>query len=313
MAFRESYRSQAALLTRILPFIAEEACFALKGGTAINLFMRNMPRLSVDIDLAYVPVAPRGESLAAIEAALKRIAADVIRRLGDAHVAEATQEDVVTKLNVRQGQVQIKIEVATNFRGCVYEPETRSVSEAVEAAFGFAEIPVLSFADLYAGKIVAALDRQLPHDLFDVRNLLVNEGIEGILRRTFIVYLLGHPRPMPAVLAPTRKDISAEYTSSFEGMTDEPLPLEELLAAREALIADIVGKMPKDHRRFLVSFEREEPDWTLLGLPGAAALPAIKRRQQKLSKLTAEQRNSRIAWLEGVLAECPRPASIEDN
>jgi predicted nucleotidyltransferase component of viral defense system len=79
MAFRESYRSQAALLVRILPFIAEEACFAFKGGTAINLFIRDMPRLSVDIDLTYAPVAPRSESLAAIEAALKRIAAEAIR------------------------------------------------------------------------------------------------------------------------------------------------------------------------------------------------------------------------------------------
>jgi predicted nucleotidyltransferase component of viral defense system len=303
MAFREIYRRQAALLIRALPVIAEETSFALKGGTAINLFIRDMPRLSVDIDLTYMPVAPRGESLAAIEAALKRIGADTIRRLGDTHVAEATQEGVVTKLNVWQGQVQIKIEVATNFRGCVYEPETRSVSEAVEAAFGFAEIPVLAFADLYAGKILAALDRQLPHDLFDVRSLLANEGIDDTLRRTFIVYLLGHQRPMPAVLAPTRKDISAEYASGFEGMTEEPVPLEKLLAAREELITDIVGKMPKDHRQFLVSFERGEPDWALLALPAAIELPAIKWRQQKLSKLTAKERNARIAWLEQVLGE----------
>jgi predicted nucleotidyltransferase component of viral defense system len=301
MAFRESYRRQVALLIRILPFIAKEHCFALKGGTAINLFIRDMPRLSVDIDLTYARIAPRGESLAAIEVALKRIAADATRGLGDAHFAEGTQGGVVSKLNVWQGQVQIKIEVATNFRGCVYEPETRSVSEAVEAAFGFAEIPVLSFVDLYAGKIVAALDRQLPHDLFNVRDLLANEGIDDALRRTFIVYLLGHQRPMPAVLAPTRKDISAEYASSFEGMTDESVPLKELLAARETLIADIVGKMPNDHRRFLVSFERGEPDWQLLALPVAATLPAVRRRQQKLSKLTTKQRNARIAWLEKVL------------
>jgi hypothetical protein len=303
MAFREIYQRQVALIIRVLPFIAEEPCFALKGGTAINLFTRDMPRLSIDIDLTYVPIAPRAESLAAIEAALKRIAADATGSLASAHVAEATQEGVVTKLNVSQGGVQTLIEVAQNMRGCVYKPETRSVSEAVEAAFGFAEIPVLSFADLYAGKIVAALDRQLPHDLFDVRDLLANEGIDDTLRRTFIVYLLGHPRPMPAVLAPTRKDISAEYTSSFEGMTDEPVPLEELLAAREALIADIVGKMPNDHRRFFVSFERGEPDWQLLGLPVAATFPAVRRRQQNLSKLTAKQRNARIAWLEEVLGE----------
>jgi hypothetical protein len=77
MAFRDTYRKQVALLVRILPLVAEEACFALKGGTAINLFIRDMPRLSVDIDLTYVPVAPRAESLAAIDAAMKRIVARV--------------------------------------------------------------------------------------------------------------------------------------------------------------------------------------------------------------------------------------------
>ena len=56
MAFREVYRRQVQLLIRVLPSIAEEACFALKGGTAINLFVRDMPRLSVDIDLTYLPV-----------------------------------------------------------------------------------------------------------------------------------------------------------------------------------------------------------------------------------------------------------------
>jgi predicted nucleotidyltransferase component of viral defense system len=74
LAFSEVYRKQVELLIRILPFIAEEDCFALKGGTAINLFVRNMPRLSVDIDLTYLPVLPRAESLAAIDAAMKRIA-----------------------------------------------------------------------------------------------------------------------------------------------------------------------------------------------------------------------------------------------
>lgn len=77
MAFRDIYRKQVALLIRILPLIAEEPCFALKGGTAINLFIRDMPRLSVDVDLTYVPVAPRAKSLAAIDAAMKRIAARV--------------------------------------------------------------------------------------------------------------------------------------------------------------------------------------------------------------------------------------------
>ena len=74
MPFADLYRQQAALLIRVLPHVAREPCFALKGGTAINLFVRDMPRLSVDIDLTYLPVEDRGTSLAHIDAAMKRVA-----------------------------------------------------------------------------------------------------------------------------------------------------------------------------------------------------------------------------------------------
>jgi hypothetical protein len=94
--------------------------------------------------------------------------------------------------------VQTKIEVTPVLRGCVYERETRAVSDPVEAQFGFAEIPVVSFADLYAGEIVAALDRQHPRDLLDVKDLLANEGIDDALRKAFIVYLLSHERSLAA-------------------------------------------------------------------------------------------------------------------
>lgn len=303
MAFHETYRKQVALLVRILPHVAEESCFALKGGTAINLFVRDMPRLSVDIDLTYVPVAPRAESLAAIDAAMKRISGRVIKAMPDAKITESKLEDAITRLTVRQGGVQTKIEVTPVLRGCVYEPQTLAVSDSVESAFGFAEMPVVSRADLYAGKIVAALDRQHPRDLFDVRDLLANEGIDDSLRKAFIVYLLSHDRPMSEVLAPTRKDISAEFLRGFEGMTEEPVSRDELIAAREALIAEIVGKMPDSHRRFLVSFERGEPDWALLDVPGTAELPAVKWRQLNLDKLPAKKRAELVEALEKVLSK----------
>jgi predicted nucleotidyltransferase component of viral defense system len=303
MAFRDTYRKQVALLVRILPLIAEESCFALKGGTAINLFIRDMPRLSVDIDLTYVPVTPRAASLAAIDAAMKRIAARVQEAIPDAKITMSGSEGAVTQLIVRQGGVQTKIEVTPVLRGCVYEPQMLVVSDAVESAFGFAEMPVVSFADLYAGKIVAALDRQHPRDLFDVRDLLANEGIDDALRKAFIAYLLSHGRPMSEVLAPTRKDISDEFLRGFEGMTEQPVSRGELIAARETLVADIVGSMPDSHRRFLVSFERGKPDWVLLDVPGAAELPAVKWRQQNLDKLTTEKRALLVRRLEKVLAD----------
>jgi predicted nucleotidyltransferase component of viral defense system len=303
MPFRDTYRSQVGLLIRILPLIAEETCFALKGGTAINLFIRDMPRLSVDIDLTYVPVAPRAESLSAIDAAMKRIVAGIKNGIPGAQVTTSGSEGAITRLIVRQGGVQTKVEVTPVLRGCVYESETRSVSDAVEAAFGFAEMPVVSFADLYAGKIVAALDRQHPRDLFDVRDLLANEGIDDALRKAFIVYLISHGRPMSEVLAPTRKDISDEFLRGFEGMTEEPVSRDELVVARDALIAEIVGKMPQPHRQFLISFECGEPNWALLGIPGAAELPAVKWRQQNLDKLTTEKRAELVKALEKVISK----------
>jgi len=305
MAFTESYRRQATLLIRTLPIIAEEPSLALKGGTAINLFVRDLPRLSVDIDLTYLPVQPRAESLANIDAAMKRIAAQIENTIPGAQVTQGIlqAEGIVTKLFVRTDGTQIKIEVTPVLRGCVYAPKLRTVSRAVEDTFGFAETLIVSFPDLYAGKIVAALDRQHPRDLFDVRDLLAAEGIDDALRRAFIVYLLSHDRPMGEVLASSQKDISQEFLRGFQGMTETEVSLEELLAAREALIGAVVGNMPEEHRRFLVSFERGEPDWTLLGIATAAELPAVRWRQQNLDGLDKKKRADLTAHLEAVLFE----------
>ena len=303
MAFAEVYKRQVALLIRVLPLVTEEACFALKGGTAINLFVRDLPRLSVDIDLTYLPVAPRPQSLADINGAMKRIAGRIKATVPGVQITEAVTENTVTKLTVRSQGVQIKIEVTPVLRGCVFEPEMMLVKPAVEEEFGFAEARIVSFGDLYAGKIVAALDRQHPRDLFDVRDLLANEGISDDLRQAFIVYLLSHDRPMSEVLAPTFIDIEAAFEHGFSGMTRDPVELADLFAAREALIESVVGGMSPDHREFLVSFERGKPNWDLLGLPNAADLPAVRWRQQNLDKLPANKRALLVARLEEVLSE----------
>ncbi|MCW2247866.1 putative nucleotidyltransferase component of viral defense system [Azospirillum fermentarium] len=304
MPLSERYQRQVALLIAAMPFVAAEKDFALKGGTAINLFVRDMPRLSVDIDLTYLPVAGRPESLAAINAAMKRMAAAIRAGLRDARVTESMneREQVVTKLVVQRADVQIKIEVTPVLRGCVFAPEPRAVSPAVEDAFGYAETQVVSFADLYAGKIMAALDRQHPRDLYDIRDLLANEGITEDLRRAFLVYLVSHDRPMSEVLAPRRKNLAQEFSQAFAGMTAEPVPLEELEAAREALIATITGAMPEEHKQFLTGFKRGTPDWGSIGLPEAADLPAVKWKQLNLDKLPEAARTRFIDQLIAALA-----------
>lgn len=164
MAYSESYRQQVALLLRAIPAIAKEKCFALKGGTAINFFVRDLPRLSVDIDLTYLTLLPRDRSLGAIDKAMKRILQRLKKIIQGVHITKSIKENTVIKLVVRSRGVQIKIEVTPVLRGCAYKAELRGVSPAVEEMFGFAEMKVVSFADVYAGKIVAAFDRQSPRD-----------------------------------------------------------------------------------------------------------------------------------------------------
>ena len=303
MAVRETYRQQVALLVQVLPFIAQEGCFALKGGTAINLFIRDLPRLSVDIDLTYLPLKDRKDALAGIEAALRQIATRITAGLPGVSVQmnPSPRENTITKMQIQSARTRVKVEVTPVLRGCVYEPEWRMVSPRVEDDFGFAEIQVVSFADLYAGKIVAALDRQHPRDLFDVRDLLMNEGVNNDLREACLVYLLSANRPLAELLAPPRKDIHDEFKRGFVNMTEMSVSVEQLETAREDLIRVMVGGMPKAHREFLLSAKRGQPLWNLINVRGVDALPAVKWRLQNLEHIDRTKRDDLLKALEDVL------------
>lgn len=304
MAFDGRYRKQVELLIRTLPHVAEEECFALKGGTAINLFVRDMPRLSVDIDLTWLPVGERHEALSGIDAALSRIAGRIKGTDGRVTITSSAPkgQSEINKLVVRTpDRVQIKVEVTPVLRGCVYDPVMTMISGKAEDEFGFAEINVLSFADLYAGKIMAALDRQHPRDLFDVHQLLENEGFTDELRTALIIYLISHDHSPHSLLVPAKKDITHEYEQNFQGMTEEEVSLETLVTARAALAADVVSGMSEDHKQFLVSFYRRSPEWERLGIEGLDRLPAVRWRELNLDKAGEGTREAIIADLETVL------------
>jgi predicted nucleotidyltransferase component of viral defense system len=285
----ERYIGQVRLLMRTIPEIDRQKIFALKGGTAINLFVRDLPRLSVDLDLVYLPVADRESSLAAVRDGLGRIG-DQLERLG-LHVARQLLKDG-KRLVVSEGTSAIKIEVSPVLRGTVFEPERRSVSPAVEKRFGFAEMQLVSAADLYAGKIAAALDRQHPRDLFDVHFLFENGGIDDDLLRAFLVYLVSHDRPAVELLDPNRQDIALPYEHEFVGMTIDEIPLDTLLETRERLIAEI-QRRARQHgpKRFLTSFHTLEPDWHSIGFDrNIGQLPAIRWKLLNLEKLRDQNR-----------------------
>lgn len=301
MPFRDQYQAQVRLLMRLIPIVARETCFALKGGTAINLFVRDLPRLSVDIDLMYLPMHERSEALVEIDAAMKRIKTSALADLRGARVTENVHDGAILRLLVMAEGTQVKIEVSPVLRGVVYEPFIAPVTEAVEEVFGFAETNVVSFEDLFAGKLVAALDRQHPRDLFDVRGLLTHEGLSDELREAFIIYLLSHNRPMGEVLSGRVKDLANEYRNGFEGMTEEVIAIEELIKTQHEMIKTLIGGMPDHHRAFLIGFELGEPDWSLLRISHVAELPAIRWRQRNLDKLNPDQRSDLVELLRASL------------
>ncbi|MFM1703507.1 nucleotidyl transferase AbiEii/AbiGii toxin family protein [Aeromonas salmonicida] len=277
------YYRQVALLIKMLPVIADEKMFALKGGTAINLFVRDFPRLSVDIDLSYLPLEPRKEAIANVKAALGRI----VKHTNTMPGLQATlQDNNVDELRIIvTGAATIKIELSPVARGTLHDPEVLPVVENVETEFGYAEISVVSMPDLYGGKLCAAMDRQHPRDLFDVRMLLAAEGITREIFVGFLAYTLGHPRPISEVMDPRWKDLSDAFQQEFKGMTNAPVTLEELLEVPEAMFAALKAQFIQRDKDFLLSFKRGEPDWTLFDVPIAEQLPAIRWKLQNLQKL----------------------------
>jgi len=298
------YYKQVQLLMQVLPFVAKQSCFALKGGTAINLFVREFPRLSVDIDLVYLPMKGRDEALQEISEALDTISTNLQTAFKDMKLTEAykSKRDSLRLVVARNG-VQIKVELSPVLRGTVYEPALMEVCESVEEEFGYVETPVVALADLYAGKICAALDRQHPRDLFDVKALLENEGLTDEIRKAFIVYLSSHNRPMAELLRPQYKDISAIYAGEFENMTQTVVPLDELVAVRERLVGLIHEGLTDDEREFLISFKNRKPNWDLLGLDGISQLPAIKWKQINLAKMPDVKHKQALGQLESILAK----------
>lgn len=280
------YLDSARLLTRVAPLVLVDDTFALKGGTAINLFVRDMPRLSVDLDLVFPDHAlPREHALRRINEAIRQSAAR-LKKQGFLTHAPASADAGETKLLVRQGAIEVKIEVNFVMRGTVNPVRMASLTQnARDTLQADLEIPVVSLEDVYGGKLVGALDRQHPRDLFDVMQLFAHEGITADIRRAFVVYLASHNRPVHEVLFPSLRDIRQEFEHNFVGMTVEPVEFDALLAARERMVRELQQGLTADDRKFLLSLVAAEPEWKLLEVPHLEQLPSLRWKLQNLERL----------------------------
>lgn len=245
------YYKQVSLLIRMLPVVATETVFALKGGTAINLFVRDFPRLSVDIDLAYLPLEPRDEALINVRAALQRIT-DRINTQPDIRAAFQDNKADELRIVVSSPVATIKIEVSPVARGTLHSAEIMPVQESVEDEFGYAEIQVVSLPDLYGGKLCAAMDRQHPRDLFDVRMLLGSEGISREILVGFLTYTLSHPRPINEVMSPNWQPLNEKFQAEFDGMTFEKVECEDLASVRPMMLIELQKHFTERDHAFLM-------------------------------------------------------------
>lgn len=305
MDLRDAYARQVRLLMTALPHVAKEPCFALKGGTAINLFVQDFPRLSVDIDLTYQTFADREMDLMDINDALMRITESLNRQPGITAIRQENRADE-KRIIVNTVDAQIKIEVSPVWRGLLLPSTEMPVCEQVEMEYGFTTMNIVSLADLYGGKICAALDRQHPRDLFDVLNMLENPGLTREIFDGFICYLAGHPRPIAELLAPNwdTERISILHAQEFSGMTQRETSLESLLSVTTRLPQALKSHFTDGDRQFLLSYKQNKPNWSLYRYPEIQHLPAIRWKQRNLAALKDKNLAKHVAAvskLEGLL------------
>ncbi len=302
---RSPYFKQAELLLRVLPHVQKEDCFALKGGTALNFFVLNMPRLSVDIDLTFLPITPREDALQNISDALEKMTDSIKRAIPNSSIEQkkVKNETRITKLFVRNEGVFIKIEPNEVIRGTVFPCEERSLVENAEDLFEMSvSANILSIADLYGGKICAALDRQHPRDFFDLKSLLENEGITNDIRKAFVIYLASHNRPMNELLNPSWQDIGQTFESDFKNISAIDITCDELMTIRDTFYKKLVDSLTNDEKRFLLSIKKGEPEWSLMNISGIDRLPAIQWKVLNVQRTPKKKHESELEKLRKILS-----------
>lgn len=300
----KKYDNQVQLVLRCLPTVSKFQDFALKGGTAINMFIRHQyPRLSVDIDLTYVPVQGRDESILTIEKALIEIGENLKRdfRCKIEHCrSQATK--TVTKIKVNDNVARITIEPNLILRGTIYPIIHKDLSKKVGDLYGAAvpNMPLVAIEELYAGKICAALDRQHPRDLFDIK-FIIEEGISDRTKIAFLIYLISNNRPIFELLDPNRLDQRKAYEEEFLGMTNIEIGYDGLIYIREQLVKTIKSILNEQDKQFLISFKQGTPNWDHIQISHVANLPSVKWKLKNINIMDKQKSKDYLTKLESAL------------
>lgn len=283
----EQYTRQVALLLRIIPELNKIPEFAMHGGSAINLFHHDMPRLSVDIDLTYIPFDTREKDLQNIDSLLKKLSAKLNRTLPGIQINKGTHYDEEVKLFCRYKNAEVKIEVNTINRGLMGASEQYMLCKAAQDYFNlFCEMNIVPKAQLFGGKMVAALDRQHPRDLFDTKKLFDTTNFTPELMDGFLFCLFSSKRPLNEILAPNFLNQESALTNQFSGMSSQTFTYAMLENERKRLIASIHKHMTSEQKQMILSFAKGQPDWLN---EDWSIFPGIAWKLKNINKL--KQRN----------------------
>ena len=278
------YTQKVELLLRLLPIVMEEKVFAIHGGSAINLFLKDLPRYSVDIDLTYIPLADRPTSINDINLHLKSICEKAKRAFKGVHIV--LNSDTCKLLCEYHGR-QVKVEVNQTKRGIVGgNVLTLPLSNKAQNEFSlYCEANIVPLTLLYGGKIAAALSRQHPRDLFDVKymDLPLSECREGL-----IFCLLGSDRPIHESLEPSFIDQREAMANQFDGMTDIAFTYDEFEETRSKLVYDVKDLLTQSDKKFLISFESGHPEWDGYEFEYFKNYPSVKWKLVNLHKLAKQ-------------------------
>ena len=280
------YVDTVRLMLEVAPEVFASGRVAMKGGTALNFFVQDLPRLSVDIDVVFVPhQTPRDTALAEIANELSALQTRINRRGIRAELTSSKTGDE-TKLFVRRDRIEVKIEINHVFRGTLLPVETRSLTKTASDLFTTAlAVPTLAVAELYGSKLVAAMDRQHPRDLFDVHGMFQRFGLTPEIVECFVGYIAGHNRPVHEVLGSRDIDLARPFDNEFAGMERLPVSLRVLEEARIRLRRELAVALTADHKRFLIGLVAGQPPWEAMQCRHLAELPAIQWKLQNLARL----------------------------
>jgi len=282
----KSYVDTVRLMLEVAPDVFTSGRFAMKGGTALNFFVQDLPRLSVDIDVVFVPhQTPRDVALAEIAAELSAIQDRLKNRGIKAEIANSKTGDE-TKILARRERIEVKVEINHVFRGTLLPVEVRPLVKSASDLFTTSlSAPTLAVAELYGSKLVAAMDRQHPRDLFDVHGMFQRFGLTPEIVECFVGYIAGHNRPVHEVLGSRDIDLARPFGAEFAGMERELVSLAELEDARKRLRRELRASLTAEHKQFLLGLVAGTPPWETMHCRHLAELPAIQWKQQNLARL----------------------------